>query len=190
MFTPDQVLVWIETYKYFILLPVSILEGPIITVLGGFLSSLGYLNVYVTFLVVIAGDLIGDTLYYAIGRFGRNSFIERYGKHVGITEGRVMRIERHFEEDSFKSLMIGKFTHAIGGVILVAAGIAKMPFWQFLGLNLLFTIPKSIVFLLIGYYFGQIYAKIDNLIAYMSVILLIIGAYLIYRLFNKAEKRT
>jgi len=51
------------TYKYLILIPLAVVEGPIITVIAGFLITLGYMNIFLVYLIVIAGDLAGDYFF-------------------------------------------------------------------------------------------------------------------------------
>jgi membrane protein DedA with SNARE-associated domain len=63
IFTLSQIINWLEVYKYFVLFPVTIFEGPIITVIAGYLSSLGFLNFYVAYGVIVLGDTVGDILF-------------------------------------------------------------------------------------------------------------------------------
>lgn len=189
-FTFSQIIGWLIHFKYFILFPITIIEGPIITVIGGFLSSLGYLNVFIVYGVVIVGDLIGDSLYYAIGRWGRGGFIKRWGKYIGLNEKRTEHLEKHFENHSGKTLIIGKLTHAVGVVALFAAGVAKMPFWEFIWYNFIASIPKSLIFIIIGFYFGKAYSRISQYLNYVAiatitiVVFLVVG-YLIVRAIGK-----
>jgi len=41
-----QIVNWLLAYKYLLLFPIAVIAGPIITVIGGFLSSLGYFNAF------------------------------------------------------------------------------------------------------------------------------------------------
>jgi len=149
-------------FNYLFLFPAVVVEGPIITVLAGFLTSLGSFNLFLVFATVVAGDLAGDWIHYAVGRWGRERFIERWGKYIGITNERVSRLEKHFEKHRIKTLLAGKISHGIGGAVLVAAGLANVPLREFLLINFLVTLPKSLALLLVGYYFGQAYAIINS----------------------------
>jgi membrane protein DedA with SNARE-associated domain len=189
-FSLDHLLLWIAAYKYLILFPISIFEGPIITVIAGFLVSQGQLNPYIVLAVVVLGDLVGDTIYYLLGRYGRTTFIRKHGKLVGVTEDRLERMDSHFEKHMGKTLLFGKFSHAVGTVVLVAAGAAKVDYGKFLFYNFIGTVPKSLILLLIGYYFGSAYAKINSyldtatLIAIIAAILLTVG-YILFSRFSK-----
>ncbi|MBU1102066.1 hypothetical protein KJ853_00200, partial [Patescibacteria group bacterium] len=57
-----------------------------------------------------------------------------------------------------------------GGAFLVAAGIIKMPFDKFMLSNLLATLVKSMILLLVGFYFGQAYVTIGSYLEKLTVI--------------------
>jgi membrane protein DedA with SNARE-associated domain len=189
-FDLPTIITWLIHYKYLLLFPIVVVEGPIVTIIGGFLVSLGYLNFFLAYLVLLFGDLVGDSLYYSIGRWGRNRFIERWGRYVGITAERLALMEAYFEKHGGKSLFFGKLTHAVGGVILVAAGMAKVPFWKFIWYNFLATLPKALILMLIGFYFGQAYAQLNRYLDYtalvtVAVVVLLIILYLVVRKIGK-----
>jgi len=50
--------------------------------------------------------------------------------------------------------------------VLIAAGMARMPLFKYIQFNFLGTIPKSFILLLIGFYFGQAYAKFDQFLTF------------------------
>lgn len=192
MIALQQIVVWIVTYKYAVLFPVTVVEGPIVTVIAGFLVAHDLLSFLPVYAIVVLGDLTGDVLYYAIGRWGRNnSFIMRIAGYVGINEKRIKGLEQHFAEHSGKTLIIGKITHGVGSVILFASGTAKMPVGRFVWFNLLGTLPKSLLFMLIGYYFGEAYKSISKYIDYtalatFSIAILLLAIYVLtVRFFRK-----
>ena len=76
----------------------------------------------------------------------------------------------------------------------MAAGIANVKILDFFLFNLIATIPKSLFFLLLGYYFGQAYVKLNKYLNYVSIgilviaILVIIGFYVYKRMKRKFDK--
>lgn len=186
----QKIIILLTAYKYFFLFPVAIVEGPIVTIIAGLLSSLGHLNVFIAYIVIVVADIVGDCIYYAFGYFGRQRFVERWGRFLGITAEHVKRLEAHFAKHSGKTLIIGKLTHAIGGVVLVTAGVAKVPFWRFVWYNFISTLPKSLILLLIGYYLGESYAKISTYLDYTAIgtvalTLIFITVYFVMRNMSK-----
>lgn len=179
---------WLQSYRYAVLFPLVVVEGPITTLTAGFLASLGFLKLVPVFLVVVAGDLGGDVIYYSIGRWGRKP-LEKWGRSTRLMKEKIVKLEKLFESHGGKTLVAGKLSHAVGAVVLITAGIVKFPFKKFVWFNFLASIPKSLVLILIGYYFGNAAAKYRS---YLDVIGgLIIGAFFVIIYFflrNAGEK--
>jgi len=169
----------------------AVLEGPITTILAGFLLSQGYFDVVIVYAILALGDLVGDTLYYAIGRWGRQQFVNRWGKYIGITPQRLSLLEEHFKKHSGKTLLIGKISQGIGGGILVAAGAAQMPYGNFLLFNILGTMPKTLLLLVVGFFFGKAYVELNNYLNYtaLGLIILSILTILFYTVIMKKVRR-
>jgi len=185
----EEIIQLLILYKYYLLFPLSILEGPIVTVLGGFLVTKGIFNFGVAYIILVLGDIIGDLIYYAIGRWGGKPFIHKWGKFFGLNESTVIKTEDHFKNHSIKTLLFGK-TQLIGSVILAAAGMTKMPLFKFIGVNLLASMIKTLGIMLIGYYFGHAYNSIDKYFGvYGKISLVIIIGVLIYLFLKKKKKK-
>ena len=67
-----------------------VIEGPIITILSGFLISSGHLNAIAAFLMIIAGELTGDTIYYKIGNMSKGHLPVKWGKIFKIRETKIL----------------------------------------------------------------------------------------------------
>lgn len=172
-------------YRYFVLFPISIVEGPIITVVAGFLSVQGLLVWFWAYLTVVIGDLVGDAIYYSLGRWGRKRLIRRWGKYLGIYEKEVEKLEKHFREHAGKTLLAGKWTHVGGTIVLVTAGISKMPFGIYMGYEFIGTLVKSGILFAVGYFIGSAIKRIDSffqMLALVSIgVAISVVGYLIYR---------
>jgi len=181
----------LEHYKYLILLPIAIIEGPIITIIAGFLVSLGILNFYASYAIVIAGDVIGDAIYYAIGRFGGRRFILKYGRFIGVTEESVQKAEAVYKDHLGKTIVISKITQAPILAVLVMAGVTKTDFKKFIWIIFLVTLVKALAFLLIGYYFGRSYQLIDGYINNSLIVggIITAAAVLAYIVWIKLAKK-
>ncbi len=189
-FTYAQIFALLTQYRYVLLFPIMVIEGPIIAVIGGLLCSVGSMNIVIVFFLSITGDITGDALFYALGRWGRQRVIERWGHIIGLTSERIRSAEHYFDHHAGKTLVLAKLTHAAGGPTLVSAGIVRMPFWPFLWYNLLGTIPKSLFFVTIGYYFGSMYRQINGYIDKISLIVIGILILLVFVLFWRKTRRS
>jgi len=182
---------WIIAYRYIVLFPIAILEGPIISVIVGFLISIHLMGFWIAFGILVAGDVAGDMILYAVGRWGGTSLIARWGPKFGVTPERMAKFETLFKKHAKKTLLFGKWGHAFGFPILVSAGAAKERFEEFIWVSVAGTIPKTLALILIGFYFGAAYASIDKYFNYavIGIVAVVAIAAAAYWLLGKAARR-
>jgi membrane protein DedA with SNARE-associated domain len=148
---------YLALYGYAALLPLAVVEGPAVTIIGAFLAARGILDVFAVFGLVVVADLIGDLMYYAAGRW----MLWRLSTHTGQWTDRLRRrvavLAPRIRARAAKMLLFGKLTHSAGFAVLLGAGAAHVPMGRFVGYNLLATLPKSLVLVALGYWFGQLY---------------------------------
>jgi len=179
----EQILLLLQQYGYFILFPLAVIEGPIIGVIGGLLVALGSMDFFVTAVVLMVADLVGDAIYYAIGRWGQHYFSNFITRKFKIGEVRFQKLKESFHKHDVKIMLITK-TQALGSVVLLLAGVVHMPFWRFIWWNTVGTIPKVLLFMFIGYFFGQSLSQVETYIKYTGIATLafaIIGIGLYWR---------
>lgn len=169
--------------------PVAVLEGPIVTVIAAWLAARGLFDLWSVAAVVIAADLLGDLGFYALGRWGLGRLPARWRGRLGLDPGGMARLKGHFDTRGGRTLLLGKLTHSMGFAVLAAAGAGHMRLGRFLWFNLIGTLPKTLMFVALGYGFGAAYARIDHWIGRASLIvfalLLAAGAsWLLYRRFR------
>jgi len=90
-------------------------------------------------------------------------------------------LERYVNQHGAKILLLAKYTQT-GFLALPASGAARMPVGKFLWYNALGTIPKSLVLVIIGCFFGYAYNRINGYFAKASLLIFgiisIAGAYM------------
>lgn len=155
---------YLALYGYVALLPLAVIEGPAITVLAGILAARGVLDLAVIYPIVVLGDLIGDMLYYAIGRWLPRLLSFHGWRWTARLRERAAATVPLVRANAGKMLLIGKLTHSAGFAVLIAAGAAHVPPPRFLVFNFLATLPKSFVLLMVGYFFGQLWQSMDDAI--------------------------
>lgn len=185
----DMLTTLVQDHGLLLLFPLSVAEGPIVSVLAGWLVKVGLLPLALTYTVLVLGDLIGDALHYALGRYGTRWLRPKWRARLGIDRATNDELIRHFDHSGGQTLVMAKLTHSLGFAALVAAGAARMPFWPFLGYNLAATLPKSAAFLALGYGLGHASGAIDVWLWRVSLGGLVIGvALLIWHLKFRREK--
>lgn len=189
--TLEGTMALLSTWGYALLLPVAIVEGPIVGIFAGFLVSLGQMNWLIVFLVLFVGDLIGDVIYYYIGRWGHGPWAHRVAARFGMTPERLEKFEAAFHKHAVKILLINK-TQALGSLTLYYAGAVRMPMRRFLWINVVGTVPKVILFEVIGYYFGESYRSLDTYIGYagwatLAIPVTLLVGYFIFKRYSKSR---
>lgn len=150
----------ISSYGIAILAPLSIVEGPIVTVVAAYLASLHLLRLVDVIICVIIGDLVGDCILYWVGRGMLDWLPLSLRVRFGVSRRRMAVLMRTYRDNGVRVVVVGKLTHAAGFAVLIAAGAARMPFMTFVMANFLATIPKSLALVAVGYLFGSAHALI------------------------------
>lgn len=187
----SPIVLWLIHYKYAVLFLSIIIEGPLVTMFAGLAAAGGYMNFWLAYIAILAGEVGGDVFYYALGYWGREKIILKYRWLAKIFLPEVEKIERLFKKHPAKTLIISKITHVIGLPFLIAAGIAKYNLARFSLYDFIATIPKSLALLAVGYFFSQAIVSVDRdlrtatIIASISLIILGAGYIALGRYFYK-----
>lgn len=178
--SPQEALGILEHYKYLVIFPITVLEGPIITVIGGFLVYLGFLNGFMAYFFLALGDWVGDALHYVLGRYYSNSrWFRKLSGYFGYDEAKEKLIEEHFKKHPGKTVLLAKVSHGVGGLIQIVAGMAKMDFKEFMWFSLIGTLPKTLALFFVGYYLGSSYESINKYLDRVAYIVIIAVAFVI-----------
>ncbi len=150
----DAMLSLVQNSGYFIILLLMILEGPLVTIAASVAASLGIFNLGVIFLLSLLGDLLGDLIHYTIGRFGRKMLIERYEKKNWMKMDKIKILEDKLSNHFGKAMFLIKFTPVLTTPGLLLAGALKISAVKFAIYSLIITLPRTIFFTFVGFYFG------------------------------------
>jgi len=153
-------------YKYSALFVITVIEGPFITMFAGYISSQGLVSFAIAYPLIVVADLCSDSLFYALGYWGRLRIVKRFTQFAKVSVPTTDRMHSLFHRHTIKTLFIAKITHAAGMPFLVAAGVAKVKYRRFLFANFLATLPKSLTFFFIGYYYGKALNTISQYLSY------------------------
>jgi len=187
-------------YRYWILIPLSLIEGPVVAFVAGTLASMGYFNMYFLAALFFVRDVGLDGVYYAIGHFGgRTAFAERMLRKIGITDDHLEEVRLLWVRRPGWTMFIGKLSYGIASAFIVVAGMVKMPLRVFFAYGSLVAVLQYGVLLFLGYFLGasfgggnvaQIINNVQYVIAFAAIV--ISGYYLltwyIRQKFLKEEK--
>lgn len=185
-----NIIIWLESSKYILLFIGTILEGPVVMLASGFLYKLGSFSFLPMYIALVFGDFVADILWYCLGRFGTRSAIYKYGHIVGVTPATIERVENQFIKYHQKILIISKLTMGLGfaAVILVVAGIFKVPFKNYVILNLVGGFIWTALLVAVGYFLGNIFMFIPGPMKIAFAVFVFIAFILGLRYANKYLK--
>jgi len=177
---------WVIAHGYFLMFIIMMVEGPIITAAAAFGAALGYFDIFIVFFLSVMADWITDLGFYALGYFGRQGLINKFGRYIGLPEERMAKLEDLTRRHQAKAMVITKLSPFIAFPGLMLMGAVKMPIKKFALYTLLIILPYCIFFAGLGYYFGRAY---DTIIKYIQNGALILAAiaiimaivYLVYK---------
>ena len=145
---------FLAAYGSALILPLSVIEGPIVSVAAGFIAARGYVAWPWAVCLLMAGELIGDLIYYWVGRTGAAPLVV-LGRRAGLRRQVSPQVQRGLRENATKMLLIGNWTHAIGFVVLVGSGMLRIPLPRFLLVNFLAALPKLALTFGFGFFAGN-----------------------------------
>lgn len=189
--TASPILAWLVAYRYAIVYPLAIIEGPILSIISGFLVRTGFFAFWPIYLLLMAGDLTGDAVWYAIGRHGALPFIKRFGRFFNMTGDDLEKMQGVFLEHQKKILFISKLTTGFGFAVvtLMAAGAARVPFKKYITINFFGQFIWTGALMAVGFFLGNLYSVIDKSLRWGFIVAMILLALLLVYGFGKAMKK-
>jgi len=160
----DTLVAGIAEYRYVILFPLTILEGPVVMMLAGFLLRIGMFDFLPLYAVLMAGDLTADIGWYWVGRQAARPLIKKFGHLLSISEELLNKTEEAFHKHQNKILFLSKITMGFGFalVVLITAGMVRVPFKKYLIFNAVGQFFWTGILIMIGYAFGNVYLVVDE----------------------------
>jgi membrane protein DedA with SNARE-associated domain len=164
----EQLIHLLETYRYVVLFPLAIVEGPVLAVIAGLLCTQGFLNPLIAYPVIVIGDITGDSICYWLGRSSRSVRLSHFrliryiGSRLGSNGEKLERLRLFFDVNPIKTISLSKITLGVGIAGIFMAGNAKVPYLRFLPICLVVSAAQYLVYLMIGLLFGRAYIEIGH----------------------------
>jgi membrane protein DedA with SNARE-associated domain len=174
---------WVINHGYFLMLVGMIVEGPIVTAAAAFAVAKGYFNIEIVFLLSLLGDVLADSVFYSIGYIGHVPIVKKIGPKFGLSDKRLQILQDHLHKHGRKTLAAIKLNPITPLPGLMLVGAVRMPWRKFISTSLLITVPKTILFLIIGYYFSKAFDGLAVYFqkgAYAFIVLAIVGVVIFF----------
>lgn len=167
------------------------IPGETITIVGGFLAGSGELNYWFVLASAIAGAVLGDNLGYWIGRLGGWQFFLRLGKFFRIKEQQLEKARKQFSENAPRAVFFGRFVALLRIFAGPMAGIAEMPYSQFLLCNLGGATVWATITLTLSFFLGRL-MPLDRLVASIAqfgiLVLIVVVIWIAIQLWYESRK--
>jgi membrane-associated protein len=147
------------------------LPGDSLIFAAGAFAGLGYLNVFIVFLVCSAAAIAGDTVNYWIGHaIGPRAFS---GNVRFLKKEYLDRTHAFYEKYGGKTIIIARFIPIIRTFAPFVAGVGAMTYDKFIVYNVIGGVAWVALFCFGGYFFGNLPFVQENFTFVLLAIILI-----------------
>jgi membrane protein DedA with SNARE-associated domain len=195
-FVPDSYAVisnLIHSYGYAAVFVLMLFESSSLPVpsevvlpLAGFLSSKGFLNLYLAFAAALLGGIGGLCIDYFIGYYLGKDVVYKHLGYFHVKKTDLDAFDAWFDRNAIAAIFFSRLIPVARTIMSIPAGFARMPLKQFFE----YSIAGSVIWDAVLMYFGFYLLSASS----ASVVLASIGAfaivlYLIYSLFIRRIRK-
>ena len=179
----NPILEFLSHYGYWIAIPIMIVEGPIITLVMGFLSSFGLFNIFIVIALCFLADLISDAFYYWTSYYGGEKVLSKLRIPHVQENGSLLKLKKRFEEHLAKILFTAKILPGVTNTTLVLAGVVRIRYWRVFKSSILGGLIWSTGLATLGFYFGRHARSISGIISSVGIIFFILLILFLFYIF-------
>ena len=117
---------------------------------AGFNVFEGHLSMLGIIIAGLFGDVLGASIAYAIGYYGRRELLEPKGSRLHMSSRRLERAHRWFERYGDPVIFFSRMIPVVRSAFPYAAGVAEMPFSRFFVFTTLGSIPWIVGLAILG----------------------------------------
>jgi len=140
------------TWSYILLAVLVATEGPLSTLLGASAAAAGLLEWQWVLVATIAGNIVGDSLWYSVGYLGKMQWLYKHGRWFGMRPHHVERLEREMQSHARKLILFAKVAYGLIVPTLVAAGMARVPWRKWFPVVFVVETLWSILLVWVGFH--------------------------------------
>ncbi len=148
------------------------LPGDSLLFVVGSFSAKGEFSLFWAFMILSCAAILGDSLNYSLGKIFGEKILLKAGNHF-IKKEHLERTHRFYEKYGGKTIILARFVPVIRTFAPFVAGIGKMSYYKFLIYNVSGALLWVGMFVLGGYYFGNIPFIKENFLVTILAIMLI-----------------
>lgn len=185
-------IILLAKYKYIILSIFAILEGPVVSLVSGFLVRLGHLKFLPVIIILLLGDIVSDSVYYFLAiKSNGEEFIKKYANKYKTISENFNLLENLWRQHGVVTMFVAKFAYGFTIPLVISAAISKVPYKKLMLYIIPPTILKYSLLVIIGYYLAHEYNTAEKYIyssaIYVPIVILLF--FLSYKLSLKYLKK-
>ena len=148
------------------------LPGDSLLFAAGSFAALGALDIIILLTMLSISAIIGDSINYSIGRYiGPKVF--KSESSIFLNKKYLLRTQEFYDKHGKKTIFLARFVPIIRTFAPFIAGIGKMEYTTFLKFNIVGGIAWVSLFLLGGYFFGNLSIVQENFSIVILAIIII-----------------
>jgi membrane protein DedA with SNARE-associated domain len=177
-------------WSYLIIAILVAIEGPIIILIAAAMAAGGIFNVEMVFVAAVAGNLLSDTLWYAIGYFGGNrDFLNRFG-WFRRRQRTIEQLEAGMHEHGVRIFLVSKVSLGLTTIpMLIAAGLARVRWYRLAIVSILVEPIWSGLLVLAGYNLGAYLSRLERAVSIIAAIGAIVVLMVLIALYRRMFRR-
>jgi membrane protein DedA with SNARE-associated domain len=125
-------------------------------------ATTGRLSIGMVIAAAAAGAILGDNAGYLIGRWAGFPLLERFGRHVGLTERRLMLGRYLFKIHGGKVVFVGRFVAILRTFVALMAGASHMDWKVFLLWNAVGGVAWTLLYGTGAYLLGDAMRRVEG----------------------------
>lgn len=153
--------------------------GETVLIAAAVYAGAGRLNIVAVAVIGFAAAVLGDNIGYAIGRFGGQAVVLRWGKYIFLTPERLEKTEAFFNRHGGKIIVVARFIEGLRQANGIIAGVSGMRWLRFLVFNMIGAALWVGCWVCVGYFTGQHITSIYDYITRYSLYALIAAVVLV-----------
>ena len=181
-----------HNYWNYVLLAVLVaVEGPIATLIGASAASIGFMRPAWVFLAAAIGNITSDFLWYSLGYLGKIDWLLSHGRWLGLRRNHLDHLKQSMQNNSPKILLVAKLTAGFVIPLLIATGLAKVPWRRWFPVVFSAEILWTGSLVWIGYSATETIKTVEMGIEYVgiagSILILVVTIWFIRKTLRQSE---
>ena len=158
---------------------------------AGALAGLGRMNLAFAWSLAIVASLIGDTLWFALGRWRGFSILNVFCRISLEPDTCVQKTQTTYGKHGANWLLFAKFVPGLSTIAPPMAGMFKVTIWRFLGMDTAGAVLWSGAYLVVGWIFRDQLELVAALLARLGsgLIVVLVGGIVLYIAFKYIQRQ-